>query len=188
MREFTWWRRFYPANRKLDKKYMYKGASQLLQRIEFGEFEYCTLAHESYLEERIYNIKVDEIRKTHKDIAYANQLIVDERKKFKKRRDLIMKNHIDLENKNIGELIKCLSKEFNISPDIILEEIDTFDGTTREFYFYLASISKGIKYDKGKVSKIPRLIQEQPRHIMKPKDRKWSKLWQETLNDIYKVN
>jgi len=188
MREFTWWRRFYPANHKLPKKYMYKGAPELLQRIEFGEFEYCPLAHESYLEEKIYHQKVDDIKAKGHAEEHERQLIQHERKKFHKRRDIIMKNHIATDNKIIGELIKALSKEFHVSNDRILEEIDKFDGTTREFYFYLRATSTGKTYNKEKVNSIPRLIPEQPRHVMKPKDRKWASLWSQTLVDISKGN
>lgn len=190
MREFTWWRRFYPANQKLPKKYMYKGIPQLLQRIEFGEFEYCPLAHESYLEERIYLEKIREIEEKHKgnsDLIFS--LSIHERKKFHKRRDLIMMNHIKLDNKIIGELVKALSKEFNMSPDDIMEAIENFDGTNRQFYFYLACITTGKEYSKEKVDAIPAYIPEQPRHIMKPKDKKkWSSLWRKTLADIEKGN
>ena len=41
-RAFTWWRRFH-GDVKLPKKYMYKGASQLQQRIEFGEYEFTCI-------------------------------------------------------------------------------------------------------------------------------------------------
>ena len=38
-RQFTWWRRFHGVV-KLPKKYLFKGASELQQRIEFGEYEH----------------------------------------------------------------------------------------------------------------------------------------------------
>ena len=47
-RQFTWWRRFW-GTRKIPKKYLYKGASELQQRIEFGEYEVDNLGREFYL-------------------------------------------------------------------------------------------------------------------------------------------
>ena len=54
--------------------------------------------------------------------------------------------------------------------DRILEEMEKFNGTTREFYFHIKSIALGKKFDADKQQ---RLIPEQPRHILKPKERKY---------------
>ena len=59
-RTFTWWRRFHSPI-KLKKNQMWKGYPQLLQRIEFGEFEYCHLSEECLLEEELYKLEEIEI-------------------------------------------------------------------------------------------------------------------------------
>ena len=61
-RTFTWWRRFY-APIKLPKQYYFKGLSPLLQKIEAGEFEFNHLFLESKLEDRIYEIELEEYTK-----------------------------------------------------------------------------------------------------------------------------
>ena len=61
-RQFTWWRRFWGV-RKIPKQYLYKGASELLQRIEFGEFEVNSLGREIYLGGSIYDAEVKRIQK-----------------------------------------------------------------------------------------------------------------------------
>ena len=43
---------------------MWKGRSELLQRIEFGEYEYDPLWQQSYLEDYIFEAKVDEMVKS----------------------------------------------------------------------------------------------------------------------------
>ena len=60
-RQFTWWRRFHGVV-KLPKQYLYKGASELQQRIEFGEYEFDHLGREIYLEDLIYKSKADNIK------------------------------------------------------------------------------------------------------------------------------
>ena len=52
-RQFTWWRRFW-ATRKMPKQMLYKAASELQQRIEFGEYEVDNLGREYMLEELIF--------------------------------------------------------------------------------------------------------------------------------------
>ena len=61
-RQFTWWRRFW-ATRKMPKQMLYKGASELQQRIEFGEYEVDELGGEYHLEELIYEKILQKQRK-----------------------------------------------------------------------------------------------------------------------------
>jgi hypothetical protein len=174
-RQFTWWRRF-GGTIKLPKKYLYKGASELLQRIEFGEYEFDHLGREIYLEDKIYEAKVEAIKKEKpwlKGETLTEALEYD-RKQYNKRKVVMMKKHLENEQVLLWKLAEELSKEFNIPKDDVSELMETFDGTTRELYFKCMSIAIGKDIDP---SKMQRFFQEQPQHILKPKERKYIKLW-----------
>jgi len=174
-RQFTWWRRF-GGTVKLPKKYLYKGASELLQRIEFGEYEFDHLGREVYLEDKIYEAKVEAIKKEKpwlKGETLTEALEYD-RKQYNKRKAVMMKKHLENEQVLLWKLAEELSKEFNIPKDDVSELMETFDGTTRELYFKCMSIATGKVIDP---SKMQRFFQEQPQHILKPKERKYIKLW-----------
>ncbi len=188
-RQFTWWRRFWGV-RKIPKQYLYKGASELLQRIEFGEFEVNTLGREIYLEDSIYEAEVKRIQKESpwlKDDT-LEEAIADARKQRNKRKTKMMEAHLKAEHLLLRDIMNKLAEEFNLDPEIVKNEMEEFDGTTRELYFHIKSIALNRLYDPNKQ---PRLILEQPRHILKPKERKyivlWTKLikkhdWREFLN------
>lgn len=174
-RQFTWWRRF-AGVQKLPKKYLYKGASELLQRIEFGEYEFDHLGREVYLEDKIYEAKVDAIMKEKPWLKgeTLTEAIEYDRKQYNKRKAVMMKNHLEAEQKLLWKLAEDLSKEFSMPKDDVTELMETFDGTTRELYFKCMSISTGKTIDPDKMQ---RFFPEQPRHILKPKERKYVKLW-----------
>jgi hypothetical protein len=180
-RQFTWWRRF-GGTVKLPKKYLYKGASELLQRIEFGEYEFDHLGREIYLEDKIYEAKVEAIKKEKpwlKGETLAEALEYD-RKQYNKRKAVMMKKHLENEQVLLWKLAEELSKEFNIPKEDVSELMETFDGTTRELYFKCMSIATGKDIDPDKMQ---RFFQEQPQHILKPKERKYIKLWMELVKE-----
>lgn len=174
-RQFTWWRRF-AGVQKLPKKYLYKGASELLQRIEFGEYEFDHLGREVYLEDKIYEAKVEAIMKEKPWLKgeTLTEAIEYDRKQYNKRKSVMMKNHLEAEQKLLWKLAEDLAKEFNMPKDDVAEIMETFDGTTRELYFKCMSISTSKVIDPNKMQ---RFFPEQPRHILKPKERKYVKLW-----------
>ena len=174
-RQFTWWRRFW-ATRKIPKQMLYKAASELQQRIEFGEYEVDNLGREYMLEEAIFEQKEKALRKEKPwltEESYREQ-IQPINKQYRKRQNLIMKAHLESEQKLLYKLREELDKEFGIGQQRIQDEMEVFDGTTREFYFHIKSIALGKKFDADKQQ---RLILEQPRHILKPKERKYVDLW-----------
>jgi len=180
-RQFTWWRRFW-ATRKMPKQMLYKAASELQQRIEFGEYEVDNLGREYMLEELIFEQKEKALRKEKPwltEESYREQ-IQPERKQYRKRQNLIMKAHLEAEHKLLHKLREKLSEEFGVAQDRIQEEMEEFDGTTREFYFHIKSIGLGRTFNADKQ---PRLIQEQPRHILKPKERKYVDLWMNLIKE-----
>lgn len=178
-RQFTWWRRFAGVV-KLPKQYLYKGASELLQRIEFGEYECDHLGREVYLEDLIYETKVDAIKKEKPWLKgeSLDEAVEYDRKQYSKRKAVMWKNHLEIEQKLLWKLAEDLAKEFNMSKDDVTELMETFDGTTRELYFKCMSISTGKTIDP---TKMQRFFPEQPRHILKPKERKYAKLWIELV-------
>jgi hypothetical protein len=181
MREFTWWRRFHGAM-KLPKKYLYKGASELLQRIEFGEYEFDHLGREIYLEDLIYQQKLEQ---TLQESPWLKGETLDdrmshERKLYNKRKSATMKKHLENEQKLLWKLTEDLSREFDLTKEFISNEMETFDGTTRELYYYIKSIKLGRHFDPERQQ---RFIREQPRHILKPKERKYADLWIKLVND-----
>ena len=174
-RQFTWWRRFWGV-RKIPKQYLYKGASELLQRIEFGEFEVNNLGREIYLEDSIYEAEVKRIQKESpwlKDET-LDEAIADARKQRNKRKTKMMEAHLKAEHLLLRDIMTKFAEEFKIDPEIVKNEMEEFDGTTREFYFHIKSIALDRTFDPDKQ---PRLILEQPRHVLKPKERKYIILW-----------
>jgi len=180
-RQFTWWRRFWGV-RKIPKQYLYKGASELLQRIEFGEFEVNNLGREIYLEDSIYEAEVKRIQKESpwlKDDT-LEEAIADARKQRNKRKTKMMEAHLKAEHLLLRDIMNKLAEEFNLDPEIVKNEMEEFDGTTRELYFHIKSIALNRLYDPNKQQ---RLIPEQPRHILKPKERKYVDLWMKLIKE-----
>ena len=174
-RQFTWWRRFW-GTRKMPKQMLYKAASELQQRIEFGEYEVDELGREYHLEELIYEQKVAALKKEKpwlKEESFLEQ-IQPIRKQYRKRREAIMGAHLKAEQKLLTNLRSKLAEEFKLDPELIQNEMEGFDGTARELYFHIKSIALGKTFDPDKQQ---RLILEQPRHILKPKERKYVDLW-----------
>jgi hypothetical protein len=180
-RQFTWWRRFWGV-RKIPKQYLYKGASELLQRIEFGEFEVNNLGREIHLEDSIYEAEVKRIQKESPWLKEDSleEAIADARKQRNKRKTKMMEAHLKTEHLLLRDIMNKLAEEFNLDPEIVKNEMEEFDGTTRELYFHIKSIALNRLYDPNKQQ---RLIPEQPRHILKPKERKYVDLWMKLIKE-----
>lgn len=180
-RQFTWWSRFHGVM-KVPKKYLYKGASELLQRIEFGEYEFDHLGREIYLEDLIYQQKLEQ---TLQESPWLKGETLDDRmsydrKLYNKRKSAIMKKHLENEQKLLWKLAEELAREFDLTKEFISNEMETFDGTTRELYYHIKSIKLGRHFDPERQQ---RFVREQPRHILKPKERKYADLWIKLVND-----
>lgn len=174
-RQFTWWRRFHGVV-KIPKQYLYKGASELLQRIEFGEYEFDHLGREVYLEDVVYQYKEDIVKK--QSPWLNSETLVDameyDLKQRNKRKAVMMKKHLEYEFTLLRKLRDDLAHEFALESELVGDLMETFDGTTRELYFKCMSISIGKEIDPEKMQ---RFFKEQPRHILKPKERKYANLW-----------
>lgn len=182
MREYTWWRRFHSVQR-IPKEYLYKGASELLQRIEFGEFECDHLGREVYLEDKIYEFKEQKLleEKPWLQGESLREAMEYDRRLYKKRQNTMLKKHYEIEDGLLYKLAEALAKDFEFEIDYVKEVMETFDGTTRQLWFYLLCQKTNREYSHEWVDSIPRLFKEQPRHVLKPKERKYAKLWVELI-------
>ena len=181
--QFTWWRRFY-STQKLDTKQMYKGASKLLQRIEAGEFEHDGLWEQSYLEDAILDYTMNEFVEKNPGVSQDlyEKVYVDNRKKKSKRVGVMRENHLKNETNMLYNLKNELAKEFGIEDDIVWNFIEEFDGTTRELYFAVKDLANGKPIRSAEATaQIPRLINQQPRHILKRANLKYLPLWRKII-------
>lgn len=182
-RTFTWWRRFHSPV-KLKKNQMWKGYPQLLQRIEFGEFEYCHLSEECLLEEELYRLEEIEIRKelTRSDEEAIQEKLFDRRKLKNKRVKLMMQAHLKKEHEILKSLKENLCKEFNMSNEFINNFFDNFDGNTRQLYYALRAVynKKPIPSNED-IDKYPRAFMQQPRHVLKHEHRGLNKVWKKVV-------
>lgn len=165
---------------------MWKGRSALLQRIEFGEFEHDPLWQQSYLEDAIFEVKVEDIKKQY---ARSTQSTIDdriqyERKKLHKRKTTMREKHMEAEIRLLNQLADELAKEFELTKEEIEEIMETFDGTTRHLYFHVMALKEGRALpDAEDVQMIPLAVRPQPRHIMKQSEGKWFPLWKKVATE-----
>lgn len=163
---------------------MYKGASKLLQRIEAGEFEHDGLWEQSYLEDAILDYTMNEFAEKNPGVSQDlyEKVYVDNRKKKSKRVGVMRENHLKNEINMLYNLKNELAKEFGIEDDIVWNFIEEFDGTTRELYFAVKDLANGKPIRSAEATaQIPRLINQQPRHILKRANLKYLPLWRKII-------
>lgn len=163
---------------------MYKGASKLLQRIEAGEFEHDGLWEQSYLEDAILDYTMNEFVEKNPGVSQDlyEKVYVDNRKKKSKRVGVMRENHLKNEINMLYNLKNELAKEFGIEDDIVWNFIEEFDGTTRELYFAVKDLANGKPIRSAEATaQIPRLINQQPRHILKRANLKYLPLWRKII-------
>lgn len=190
-RQFTWWRRFH-APIKLSKL-PWKGRSELIQRIDHGEYEYNHLGFEVYLEDKIFEHEKEQLKLNLKSKSQdvIEEAIIHLRKKFYTRKTIIMERHLQEEQKNLTELSNALASEFNMTKEEVEEIMETFDGNTRHLYYHILAINNNrVPPTAEEVDMIPRTVPFQPRHMLRYDQRQWSPLWQEVIREknIWLVN
>ena len=162
------------------------GYSDLLQRIEFGEYESDQLGDQVKLEEVIFEKEVEQIRKDSPrsdDLALQDK-IIDRRKLKNKRVAIMMEKHLQKEQELLNDLAEQLAKEFHTPKDRIQDFMAEFDGTTRHLYFALRAIAKGKEIPTAEqVEMTPRIHQQQPRHIMRKKESKYWQTWVDVVKE-----
>jgi hypothetical protein len=185
-RTFTWWRRFY-APIKLPKQYYFKGLSPLLQKIEAGEFEFNHLFLESKLEDRIYEIELEELYTAPHFQRYSEETKEDMlnyvRKKHNKRKNNIISHHLNEEEKLLTTLATEIAAEFDLLKSDVELFMETFDGTTRQLYIHYLYQSKGKSISLEEMDQLPRYFVEIPKHILKPEHKKYAKIWDEIMRE-----
>lgn len=165
---------------------MWQGYSPLLQRIEFGEFEYCPLSEEALLEEEIYRLEEAKIRKEmeRSDEEAILEKLVDRRKLKNKRVQIMMKNHLEKEHEILRDLKENLCNEFQMSKEFMNDFFENFDGTTRQLYYALRAVSQKKPIPSNEtIDKYPRAFAQQPRHILKHEHIKLYKTWKKVVKD-----
>jgi hypothetical protein len=187
-RVFTWWRRFH-TTRSLPKEQKWKGYSELLQRIEWGEFEYDQLSEQSKLEEKIFELECEEIRK---ELNRSNEDVIQDRifqrRKLKNKRiEIMMERHLKKEMETLSNLAQSLGDEFSLTKEEVLEFMETFDGTTRHLYYAIRAHSQGKPIPtEDDIALWPRTQPQQPRHIMKHEHRILFPIWEQVVKQ-YKI-
>lgn len=190
-RQFTWWRRFHSTH-KLNKL-PWKGRSELIQRIDHGEYEFNHLGFEVYLEDKIFTQEVEELKQVlkGKSIDVLEEAIIHLRKKVHKRKSIIMERHLIEEQKLLNELAIALASEFEMQKEDVEDIMETFDGNTRHLYYHILAINNNrVPPTAEEVDMIPRTVSFQPRHMLKYDQSKWSPLWEEVIREknIWLVN
>ena len=185
-RVFTWWRRFHTP-RNLPKDQYWKGYSKLLQRIEWGEFEYDQLSEQTHLEEALFELECAEIREQFsfaRDPEVINEKIRDRRKLKNKRINIMMERHLKHEAEMLSQVATELAEEFEFDKEYVTDFMERFDGTTRQLYYTL----RALYYNRPlptleEIDMVPRSQPEFPRHILKDRDPLIKKVWNKIVKE-----
>lgn len=177
---FTWWRRFH-APISMPKKMQWQGYSELLQRIEWGEFEYNQLSEQSHLEEVLFQNECDLIKLNFshvRDPEIIEEKVRDRRKLKNKRVNIMLEQHMQQEGAMLHGLAVKLAKEFKIEIEYVKKYMEDFNGTTRQLFYTLKAFANNWQAPTfEEIDLIPRLHQEFPRHILKDRDPVLQKIW-----------
>ena len=134
---FYWWRRF-PTHKPLHH------FKPLLERIQNGDFDYPEYFEQAKWEDHWTEKEVDSIRHLFKDsqsfLEEANSI----RRKYTKRKNLLIKDGYEADEKRLKEIVKQFSITFGGSKDDVVAFMEKFDGTLEEMYYAYARI-KGIR-------------------------------------------
>ena len=130
---FYWYRRF-----KTHKSLPYK--ARLLDKIENGDFEYSELFQQADWELHWMKDEQKEFKQNYKgfDNPENDTLYMDIEIKARKRWSKLMEDGMKDEQNKMDKLINGLHRLFKVSKDTIREEMEEFDGTTKEFYYHIA--------------------------------------------------
>ena len=114
MGKFNWWRREKPK-RKLDPKKAFIGKSLLLQKIEHGDYDYSDFYRQAKDELRL--CKEEQAKVTKSWVASPESLrekLDEVERKYVKRHNRLMEDHLQTEHKLLTDLKQALIKEFDI--------------------------------------------------------------------------
>lgn len=180
----AWWRRFYPVL-KIPKKYLYKGAPELIQRIEFGEFDTDPLFVQVKLEEAIIQSKIDLINSEIMGPEAREEKIHWHTKSNRKRIGIMLEKHHENEFKLLRSLRDALVKGFEMTEDRVDQIMETCDGDARFLFYFCFYEKRGQILTEEEYDKIPRLIQVQPKHILRKNQIKHQETWNKIAEQLH---
>lgn len=179
----AWWRRFYPVM-KIPKKFLYKGAPELIQRIEFGEFDTDPLFVQIKLDEAILQNKIDLIKTERMGKEAKEEKIYWETKSHRKRIRIMLEKHHENEFKLLHSLKDSLIKGFEMTEERVNEIMETCDGDARFLFYFCFYEKRGQILTEEEYNKIPRLIKSQPKHILRRNQTKYQETWNKIANQL----
>ena len=180
----AWWRRFYPVM-KVPKKFLYKGAPELIQRIEFGEFDTDPLFVQAKLEEALLQSKIDLINTERMGREAKEDKIYWETKSHKKRMRIMLEKHQENEFKLLRSLRESLIKGFEMTDERVDQIMETCDGDARFLFYFCFYEKRGQILTEEEYDKIPRLIQAQPKHMLRKKQIKYQETWNKIADQLH---
>jgi hypothetical protein len=180
----SWWRRFYPAM-KIPKKLLYKGAPELIQRIEFGEFDTDPLFVQIKLDEAILQNKIDFIEGERMGHDAKNERVYLETKSHRKRIRIMTEKYNENEFKLLRSLRDSLIKYFEITEERIDQIMETCDGDSRYLFYLCLYEKRGQVLTEEEYNTIPRLIKTQPKHILRKNQIKYQETWNKIAEQLH---
>jgi hypothetical protein len=152
---FYWWRRF-PTHQSL---HPYK---PLIERIRNGDFDYPEYFEQATWETHWCEEEINSIIPLFKDHQNLQKEIGEIRMKYAKRRNLLLKDGLDAENKRLQEIVKQFSISLGGTKEEIWNFMSSFDGTLEEM-FWAYSKHRGIRIPEQESEKkiVEKLIGEQ---------------------------
>lgn len=138
---FYWWRRF-PTHKALHH-YV-----PLLDRIQNGDFDYPEFFEQAKWEDYWCQQDIDHIMKTSRNMEEAFKESAQIRRKYAKRRNLLIEDGFKTEQKCLEEITKQFAKVFGGTKKDVWEFMESFDGTLEEMHWAYAE-HRGIKKPKG---------------------------------------
>ena len=132
---FYWWRRFRTHKTK-------PWNASLLAKIKNGDFEYPPYFQQADWELHWMKDEQKEFLKNYKgfDNPENDTLYMDIEIKARKRWSKLIEDGMKDEQNRMDKLVNGLYRLFKVSKDIIREEMNEFDGTTKEFYYHIAKL------------------------------------------------
>jgi hypothetical protein len=144
LNRFYWWRKFDKKNKSLPPN------SLLLHKIQNGDYDFSQYYWQAYFCEMKINEKYEQYE------GDIQKLIENDSIDFARRKRLWEDFEKD-ERNLLNELKKQFINEFTITPEQYEEEIESFNGTLEELYFYFVKkyeINKSPKGKRGRPKKV----------------------------------
>ena len=132
---FYWWRRF-----RTHKNLPYK--ARLLDKIENGDFEYSEFFQQADWELHWMEDEKKEFIANYKgnDDPRSDSQYRDIEIRARKRWQKLLEDGMKDEKDRMDRLVNGLYRLFKVSKDTIRDEMEEFDGTTKEFYYHIAKL------------------------------------------------